>query len=365
VTSVEVVEEIAPVIVPTDTATPAPTSTEPPAVETEEVVLVTITGRTATPTDEPTLEPTATDEPAPTLGPTPIGGGPGMIAFASNREGSVQIWTINVDGTNPRRITNRPDGACQPAWSPDGMQLVFIAPCTKDQGQYENTALFIVDIDGNDELGQRLTQGRGGDYDPSWGPNGLIAFASDLTNQTSIYTIDPAVGGDPVALTKNSWNYQPDWSPDGKQIAMVSTRLSPVLKVFVMPALGEIDPAGGRAKEFSRGQDFAYNQPRFSPNGEFLMYKKSIPFSATSLPDLVGSSMDDFGRADSNIATAQRNGPMNEADFSPDGKWIVYEGWPNGDHHIFIMTDIGSAARQVTIEGSNNFDAAWRPVLEE
>ena len=120
-----------------------------------------------------------------------------MIAFASNREGSVQIWTINVDGTNPQQITNRPDGACQPVWSPDGTQLVFIAPCTRDQEQYENTALFVVDIDGNDKLGKRITEGRGGDYDPSWGPNGLIVFASDLTNQTSIYTIDPEVGGDP------------------------------------------------------------------------------------------------------------------------------------------------------------------------
>ena len=189
------VSEIVPVlteeVIPTEEPTPTEEPIEPtPTVEpspTEE----------PTPEDEPTAteEPPPTEEPTPTVGPTPIGGGSGTIAFASDREGGVQIWTINVDGTNPQKITNRLDGACQPAWSPDGMQLVFIAPCNKDQERYENTALFIIDIDGSDELGVRITEGRGGDYSPSWGPNDLIVFASDRTNQTSIYTIEPRVGG--------------------------------------------------------------------------------------------------------------------------------------------------------------------------
>ncbi|UCF28912.1 MAG: hypothetical protein JSW42_04320, partial [Chloroflexota bacterium] len=96
----------------------------------------------------------------------------------------------------------------------------------------------------------------------------------------------------------------------------------------------------------------------------FLMYKKSVPFSTSSLPDLVGDTMAGFGLEQYAIATAQSIGPMNEADYSPDGKWIVYEAWPNGDHQIFIMTAFGSAPMQVTEGGSKNFDAAWRPFLE-
>jgi Tol biopolymer transport system component len=60
---------------------------------------------------------------------TAIGGGAGEIAFASNRTGTYQIWLMNSDGTNQRQVTNLKEGACQPAWSPDGQRLVFVSPC--------------------------------------------------------------------------------------------------------------------------------------------------------------------------------------------------------------------------------------------
>jgi hypothetical protein len=346
----------------TDTATPPPTDTPLPPEPTAEVVLVPITGPSVTPTEVPTLEATPTEEPTPTVGPTPIGGGPGTISFASDMSGSVQIWTIDVDGSDPTQITDEPAGACQPAWSPDGMQLAFISPCTKDQDRYENTALYVINLDGSGRT--RLTSGLGGDYDPSWAPNDLIVFASDRTNQTTIYTIDPQVGGEPTPLTRNSWNYRPDWSPDGQSIAIVSTRLSPIPKVFTMPSLGEIAEGGSRAKEFSRGQEFAYSQPRYSPDGKFLMYKKTLANSTSSLPILVGSTIEAKGIGETTIATSQTVGPLNEADYSPDGKWIVFEGWSSAGHHIFVMTAFGSNKMQVTQGGSNNFDAAWRPFLE-
>jgi Tol biopolymer transport system component len=246
------------------------------------------------------------------------------------------------------------------------MQLVFISPCRKDliDGErYENTALFVINIDDTDEVGRRLTSGAGGDYDPSWAPNDLIVFASDRTNQTSIYTIDPEVGGEPTQLTRNSWNYQPDWSADGENIAIVSTRLSPIPKVFIMPNEGEIAENGGQAKEFSRGQEFAYNQPRFSPDGDFLMYKRSIPFSS-KVSDLVGTTITNFGIGETTIATSQSIGQLNQADYSPDGSWIVFESWPPADRHIFIMNTFGSNVRQVTEGDSYNFDPAWHPIIE-
>ncbi len=352
------------VIAPTDTATPPPTNTAPPALTTEEeeAVIIPVTGPTAAPTDTPTIEPTPTEEPTPTLGPIPRGGGPGTIAFASDREGNFQIWIIDVDGNNPTQITDQQDGACQPAWSPDGMQLVFISPCTKDQDRYENSALYVIDLESGVE--SLLTDGSGGHYDPSWAPSDLIVFTSGESNQPNLYTIDPEVGGDPTPLTRHSWNYRPDWSSDGQQIVFVSTRISPIAKVFTMPRLGEINPGGGQAKEFSRGSEFAYNQPRYSPDGDFLMYKKSVPNSSSSQPELVGSTMEDRGLKEATIATSQNIGTMNEADYSPDGKWIVFESWPFSVHDIFIMSANGSNKTKVTEGGSYNFDAAWRPFLE-
>jgi hypothetical protein len=56
--------------------------------------------------------------PNPNHHPTPIGGGSGQIAFASNQTGVMQIYLINVDGTNLIQVTDMPSGACQPAWAP-------------------------------------------------------------------------------------------------------------------------------------------------------------------------------------------------------------------------------------------------------
>lgn len=49
------------------------------------------------------------------------------IAFASDRSGGYEIWMLNVDGTNLRRVTydSPKEGTSFPVWSPDGKQLIF------------------------------------------------------------------------------------------------------------------------------------------------------------------------------------------------------------------------------------------------
>ena len=72
------------------------------------------------PTLPPTTPPDSTDTAvavAPTAGATPVGGGIGQLAFASTREGVSQIFVVNFDGSDPTRLTDLADGACQPAWS--------------------------------------------------------------------------------------------------------------------------------------------------------------------------------------------------------------------------------------------------------
>jgi Tol biopolymer transport system component len=58
--------------------------------------------------------------------------------------------------------------------------------------------------------------------------------------------------------------------------------------------------------------------------------------------------------------------PMREADFSPDGKWIAFESWPEGnDHDIFVMILTGMARLRLenllTQEPVLEFDPTWRP----
>ena len=92
------------------------------------------------------LTPTATDcctSPPAALSVTPVGGGSGQIAYASDRTGLPQIYLVDLASLALVQITNMPEGACQPAWSPDGKKLVFISPCKGMDEIYYGAGLYI------------------------------------------------------------------------------------------------------------------------------------------------------------------------------------------------------------------------------
>ena len=49
----------------------------------------------------------------------------GPIAFTSNRDGNMEIYLMNADGSDQQNLTNHPAEDMDPAWSPDGSQIVF------------------------------------------------------------------------------------------------------------------------------------------------------------------------------------------------------------------------------------------------
>ena len=137
---------------PAPTITSAPSPTPAPPTAEQPIVLPPPTEKATQPL-EPSDTPEATEVPPPTASPTlsvtPVGSGPGQIAFTSERAGLPQIFLVDVNGENLVQLTTLIDGACQPAWSPDGDRLLFTSPCRQKSNEYSNAAIYVMNADGS------------------------------------------------------------------------------------------------------------------------------------------------------------------------------------------------------------------------
>jgi len=117
-----------------------------------------------------------------------------------------------ADGTDVQRLTNLPDTYdTSPFVSPDGTKIVF-----SSQVEAANEGdIYVMDIDGGNL--RRLTNTVALNYAPSWSPDGSqIIFVSDRDGNHNIYVMN-ADGTDQRALTTDpgedttpSWGYVPE-----------------------------------------------------------------------------------------------------------------------------------------------------------
>jgi serine/threonine protein kinase/Tol biopolymer transport system component len=321
----------------------APVVVEEPATPTATAELLV----TATPLENPGVEPTF----SPTPPPTPVGGGVGQIAFASNRTGSPQIFLMNVDGTGVTQLTNLPDGACQPSWAPDGQQLVFTSPCTGNKEVYPGASLWVLDLENVEATPIETVPG--GDYDPTWSPAGdRIAFTSEREGRPQIHILTIETGEVVNLSDIFAREGQVTWSPANTQLIYVSFRTGNS-QIWLQPDFG------GDAQRFawSETED---THPSWSSDGQLVVFQRQIG----GIPRLVAAQYEDRGLRDFRVCQQSplSGQPMAEASFSPDGRWIVFETWPDGtNHNIALITTSCTNYTELTTDPALDFDAAWRP----
>jgi serine/threonine protein kinase/Tol biopolymer transport system component len=326
------------VIPPTHTATSAPTETTAP---TNTVVPATSTIPAAVVTEAPT----DTFTPA----ATPRGGGAGQIAFASNRSGIPQIYTMDMTGQGLKQVTNVQDGACQPSWSPDGKRLVYVSPCKGKQDSYKNSGLFIINAD---STGLNILPSHpAGDFDPAWSPDGdRIAFTSLRQDIPHIFVYNLKDHKTIRLSSQSTYDGHAAWSPDGNTIAFQTTRQGQPQIWTISSA----DTTGKTAAEFTKLTDGNAYSPDWSrPDGGRIIYSEG---SAPSL-----ASREYPPSITAQVKIAEQIFPVLSPRYSPDGIWIVFEGVKTGNHEIFIMTQNGSQLTQLTNDPAFDFQPTWRP----
>jgi TolB protein len=142
------------------------------------------------------------------------------------------IWAMNVNGTDPRRLTDIPSDT-SPTWSPDGSMIAFqrfVAGI--------GIAVWLMDADGGNQrqltMPHTTSSREQNDWRPDWSPNGdWIVFERQFYERecdpndcarTSDIFVTRSDGTSLRRLTKSGNNREPRWSPDGRRIVFASTR---------------------------------------------------------------------------------------------------------------------------------------------
>jgi hypothetical protein len=133
------------------------------------------------------------------------------IAFSSDRDGAAgDIWVMNADGSDQRRLTTTFFDEIQPAWSPDGASIVF-------RGLGAATPQLVI-MNANGSNPRPLTGNDNINGDPAWSPDGTRIAWRHFSGGTGISLMN--ADGSGVTVPQPIPNAsRPSWSPDGSRIA--------------------------------------------------------------------------------------------------------------------------------------------------
>jgi Tol biopolymer transport system component len=168
---------------------------------------------------------------------------------------NIDIYVMNADGSEVNQLTEHPERDQQAEWSPDGQHIVFVS---QRDGEVE---LWVMDTDGGNK--RKLVQGR----EPSWSPDGKrIAFVSSyFAGHDEIYLINPD-GTDRQQLTdQKKTDWFPAWTPQGDRLAFCSERFGGQ-EIMIMKSNGE---AQTRVTVYEKSYE---QEPVWSPDGKGIAY---------------------------------------------------------------------------------------------
>jgi Tol biopolymer transport system component len=130
------------------------------------------------------------------------------VVFSSDRSGVLCLWRIDIDGSNPKQLTNQTSH--NPNFAPDGRTIAYTAYVNK-------STIATISIDGDDP--RQLTENASGH--PAFSPDGTqIACIYEQQDSQWRISIIPSNGGAPIKtfplLSGLSLPFR--WTPDGKAI---------------------------------------------------------------------------------------------------------------------------------------------------
>ncbi|MEO8379292.1 MAG: Tol-Pal system beta propeller repeat protein TolB [Acidobacteriota bacterium] len=252
-----------------------------------------------------------------------------QIGYASDRSGNWEIWLMDWDGANQRKITNHGVLSILPSWSPDNERMVYtsFARGTSD--------MYIINRRGGGRT--RVSSGLSLNTSATFSPVGNdIAFVGSVAGNPDIYLIKDDGSNVRRLTTTGSIESTPEWSPNGRQISFTSGR-SGTPQIYVM------DAEGTNVRRISH--DGTWNDDAaWAPDGEHVAYTSRVNGRfQIRIANLITS--------ESHIVAGE--GSNEQPTWSPDGQWIAFQSNRSGKWQVYRMRIDGRDLLQLTFDGEN------------
>ena len=256
-------------------------------------------------------------------------------------------YVIDQDGVNTRMVSSSDKQAMSPQWSPDGRRFAHME-FEAGKGQ-----LFLTDV-ATSRRTPVATTGKTLDFTPAFAPDGkTMAFSRSTEEGTDIFTVNIRDNCCLQRLTvgRFSDNLSPTYSPDGRQIAFVSTR-SGMAQVYVMAADGTDQQLFA---PFDYGVTGASNAPDWSSDGRSVAFHREV---AGTLQIFV---LDARTRTVRQLTSVGRN---EDPTWAPDSRHLAFVSDRSGYRQLWII-DIETGRIRPLLQQSGARLPAWSPRLPE
>lgn len=318
------------------------------------------------------------------------------IAFVSDRPGVLpkspaekrQLWIMPANGGEAQQLTKMEKGVGGFDWAPDSQRIAFSAEASeakamKDRKEsfgeyhvihadYDMTHLWLIDLPKTDEAGRVSAVGEPKELTKedtfsveefSFSPDGQrIAFSAaqdpDLISAFSkdIYVVSVDGGAVKKIVDTPGPDSDPQWSPDGKEIAYVTSNGAKYF-FYSNQKIAVVDAGGGTPRVVSEAFDEDPDLLKWAPEGIYFSGLQKMS-SSLFLLDVTSGKVQKRSMAGSEIA--------GSFTFSKDFKQVAYRGAGANEYgEIYAGALSGGSPARLTHAGEQEaaFTLAKREVV--
>lgn len=262
-------------------------------------------------------------------------GGTAWLLVVSAEGGGLQLATVPAVGGDLTRLTDPTAVIRTPVWVKGGAAIAY----TADHDSFRD--LYEVPIGGGPRV--RRTEGEGGAFEPSPGPDGAIAIGSSRAGNAEIHVL--AADGTLTRLTDDpADDMTPAWQPGGDRVAFLSSR-GGMAQVWTVPATGGEPTLLGPAEGYA-------TSTVWSPDGTRLAM--TVRRDAHDLDVVIVTPEGDV------VAELGGPGVDEHPAWSPDGTRIVWSRADDGDPDLWIANADGTGARVLVDTPDPDWLPRWR-----